>query len=531
MNAWFKRAAVALVATLALAGASAAQVVYNRGNDADPETLDPQKTSTTYEDHVLRDMYEGLMIYDAAARVVPGAASAVEASPDGRVYRFTLREGARWSNGDPVTAGDFVYSLRRIMNPATGAKYANILYPILNAERINKGGAGARPEDLGVRAVDERVLEITLERPTPYFLELLTHQTGFPVHPPSVERHGAAFTRPENAVSNGAYVLKEWVPNSHIRLEKNPRFHDAANVRIDVVNVLPHRDLGAAARRFMAGELHSTSDLPADQLKSLRERLGDQVRISPRLGTWYLAVNTAKAPLDDVRVRQALSMTIDREFIADTIWNGAYLPAYSFVPPGVGNYGEPAHAAFKDLSPIDREERARALLKEAGYGPGAKPLRVEIRYNTTDNNKNTVVAIGDMWKAIGVETAFVNTDAKTHFAHLREGGDFDVARAGWIADYSDPQNFLFLLLSDNRGFNYARYRNPDFDALLRRADAEPDLAKRAAILLEAERMVTRDQPYIPVLTYANNNLVSRKLEGWVENARGTHPTRFMAIRP
>jgi oligopeptide transport system substrate-binding protein len=531
MQAWFKRVGLAGLALLAMVGASAAQVTYHRGNDADPETLDPQKTSTVYEDHILRDMYEGLMIYDAAARIVPGAAASHEVSADGRTYRFTLREGARWSNGDPVRAGDFVYSLRRIMNPATGAKYANILYPIANAERINKGQVGVKLEDLGVKAVDDRTLEITLERPTPYFLELLTHQTGFPVHPPSVEKHGMAFTRPENAVSNGAYVLKEWVPNSHLRLEKNKAFHDAANVRIDNVVYYPNKDLGAAARRFMAGELHSTSDMPSDQVKFLRERLGDQVKISPRLGTWYLPVNTAKAPFNDARVRQALSMAIDREFIADTIWNGAFLPAYSFVPPGMASYPEPAYADWKDLSPIDREERAKALLKEAGYGPGGKPLKVEIRYNTSDNNRNTVVAIGDMWKQIGVETSFINTDAKTHFAHMRDGGDFDVARAGWIGDYSDAQNFLFLLQSDNTGFNYARYKNPAFDALMRKSDAETDAAKRVGLLLEAERIVTRDQPYIPILYYANNNLVSSKLEGWVVNARGTHPSRFMAIKP
>jgi len=531
MNAWFKRAGIAAIASLALMGASAAQVTYNRGNDADPETLDPQKTSTVYEDHILRDMYEGLMIYDAAAKVVPGAASAVQVSEDGKVYRFTMREGAKWSNGDAVKAGDFVFSLRRIMNPATGAKYANILYPILNAEKINKNTGGAKLEDLGVKAIDDKTLEITLERPTPYFLELLTHGTGYPVHPASVEKHGANFTRPENKVTNGAYTLREWVPNSHLRLVKNPHFHDAANVKIDVVNYYPNKDLGAAARRFMAGELHSTSDMPADQVKFLRERLGDQVKISQRLGTWYLPVNTSKAPFNDARVRQALSMAIDREFIAETIWNGAFLPAYSFVPPGIGNYGEPAFADWKEMSPIDREERAKALLKEAGYGPGLKPLKVEIRYNTTDNNRNTVVAIGDMWKQIGVETSFINTDAKTHFAHLRDGGDFDVARAGWIGDYSDPQNFLFLLLSDNKGFNYARYQNPQFDELMRKADQETDLRKRAAVLLEAEKIVTRDQPYIPILYYANNNLVSNKLEGWVENVRGTHPTRFMSIKP
>jgi oligopeptide transport system substrate-binding protein len=528
--AWFKKLALAALASAALAGAAAAQVTYNRGNDADPETLDPQKTSTVYEANIIRDLYEGLVIHDAAAKIVPGVAEKHEISDDGRVYRFTIRENAKWSNGDPFKASDFVFSFRRIMDPQTGAKYANILYPILNAEKINKGQAGAKLEDLGVKAVDDRTLEITLERPTPYFLELLTHQTGSPVHPASVQKHGANFAKPENMVSNGAYVLKEWVPNSHIRLEKNPHFHAAASVKIDVVRYEPTKDLSAAARRFMAGELHSTSDIPADQTKFLKEKLGDQVKISPYLGTWYFAINTAKKPFDDVRVRQALSMAIDREFIADEIWQGTMLPAYSFVPPGIGNYGEPATADYKELSLIDREEKAKALLKEAGFGPG-KPLKLEIRYNTTDNNKNTVVAIANQWKAIGVETSFINTDAKTHFAYLRDGGDFDVARAGWIADYSDPQNFLFLVQSDNPGFNYAKYKNPDYDALMRKSGEEKDLEKRAAILLEAEKIFMRDLPYIPILFYSNKNLISSKLEGWMPNLRGANATRFLSLKP
>ncbi|HZX64384.1 MAG TPA: peptide ABC transporter substrate-binding protein, partial [Myxococcales bacterium] len=257
---------------------------------------------------------------------------------------------------------------------------------------------------------------------------------------------------------------------------------------------------------------------------------GAEVKISPALGTWYLAVNTSKKPFDDVRVRQALSMTIDREFVADEIWQGAMLPAYAFVPPGIGNYGEPAFADYKDMSPIDREEKAKALLNEAGFGPG-KPLKVEIRYNTSDNNKNTVVAIANQWKAIGVETSFINTDAKTHFAYLRDGGDFDLARAGWIADYSDPQNFLFLVQSDNPGFNYARYKNPDYDALMKKSDAEKDLSARAKVLLEAEKIFMRDLPYIPILFYSNKNLVSAKLEGWIPNLRGANATRFLSLKP
>ena len=515
----------------AMAGAAMAQVVFHRGNDGDPETLDAHKTSTVSEAHLLRDLSEGLVIHHINGSVVPGVAESWTMSADGRSYTFKLRATAKWSNGDAVKADDFVFSLRRIVNPETGAKYANILYPILNAEKINKKGEGARLEDLGVKALDERTLEITLERPTPYFLELLTHQTGLPVHPASVEKFGKDFVKPENWVSNGAYVLREVVPNSHIKMEKNRFFHDAANVQIDTVLYYPNPDLAAAARRFQAGELHMTTDIPADQIKQLREKLGrDQVRIAPYLGTYFLIINTAKKPFDDIRVRRALSLVIDREFIAEDIWGGTMLPAYGVIPPHIGNYGERAEADFKNASPLDREEEAKKLLAAAGFGPGS-PLKVQLRYNTTDNNRRTVIAIAEQWKALGVETSFINTDGKTHFAHLRDGGDFDIARYGWIGDYSDPQNFLFLFLSDNKGFNSGKYNNPKFDALLQQGANELDLARRAAILREADAILAAEVPWIPVLYYSSKNLVSPKLVGFQQNLRGALPTRFMSLKP
>jgi oligopeptide transport system substrate-binding protein len=528
------RRAVPFVLAAALAVSSAAtaqaQVVFHRGNDGDPETLDPHKTSTVSEAHLLRDLCEGLVIHDIKGEVVPGVAESWTTSPDGRTWRFTLRANAKWSNGEPVTASDFVFSLRRMVDPETGAKYANILYPILNAEKINKAAAGSRLDELGVRAVDERSLEITLERPTPYFLELLTHQTGLPVHPASVAKFGKEFVKPEHWVSNGAYVLKESVPNSHIRLDRNPAFHGAAGVRIDTVIYYPSSDLAAAARRFQAGELHLTTDVPADQIKQLREKLGDQVKVAPYLGTYFLIINTAKPPFNDVRVRRALSLAIDREFIAEEIWAGTMLPAYGVIPPHINNYGERAEADFKNASILEREDEAKKLLASAGFGPGV-PLRIELRYNTTDNNRRTAVAIAEQWKAIGVETSFINTDGKTHFAFLRDGGDFDVARYGWIGDYSDPQNFLFLFLSDNTGFNSGKYNNPQFDALLKQAAEETDLAKRAAILREADSILAIDQPWIPILYYSTKNLVSPKLVGFEQNLRGAIPTRFLSLKP
>lgn len=516
-----------LVASVLLAGSPAfAEVVYHRGNTAEPETLDQHLTSTTYESNILRDLYEGLVVHGPDASVQPGVAESWTVSDDGLVYTFALRADAKWSNGDPVTAEDFVFSYRRILDPATGAKYADILAPIAGAAAVIKGEAA--PDSIGVKALDARTLEITLANATPYFLELLTHQTSLPVHPPSVETHGMGFTRPGNMVSNGAYTLVEWVPNAHIKLAKNPNFHDAADVAIDTVFFYPTEDRSAALRRFMAGELHSNDDAPVEQMAFMKEELGDQLRIAPYLGTHYYAVNTTKPPFDDVRVRQALSMVIDREFLAQEIWGGSMVAGYSFVPPGIGNYGEPAYADYREMAMFDREEKALALMQEAGYGP-ATPLRVEIRFNTSENHQKTATAIADMWKPLGVETTLFNTDTPTHYAHLRDGGDYDVARAGWIGDYSDPQNFLFMVESDNLGFNYARYKNPEYDALMDQAATTTDLLTRAEILLKAEQMFMRDLPFIPLLYYGSLSMVSPKLKGWVDNIQNVHPTRYMSI--
>src|SRR5919112_5688198 len=265
MSSWLKRTALAAAATVAFSSFAVAQVTYNRGNTGDPETLDTHKTSTVQESHILRDMLEGLVAYNAKGEAIPVQAEKWEVSDDGKTYRFTLREGLKWSNGDPVTAEDFVYSYRRIMDPATGAKYANILYPIKNAEKINKGQA--KPEELGVKAVDPKTVEITLEAATPYFLELLTHQTSLPVHKASVEKFGKDFVKPGNMVTNGAYKLAEFVPNSHIKLVKNENYRDAKNVQIETVNYFPTPDFAAMVRRYEAGELDTTDDVPADQMK------------------------------------------------------------------------------------------------------------------------------------------------------------------------------------------------------------------------------------------------------------------------
>ncbi|MBL8582358.1 MAG: peptide ABC transporter substrate-binding protein [Rhizobiaceae bacterium] len=513
------------VATGALVSPGLAEVVYNRGNDTDPTTLDHQKTSTVAEGNLMRDLYEGLVVQDAKAAVVPGVAESWTISDDGLTYTFKLRADAKWSNGDPVTADDFVFAYRRVQDAATAAPYANMLYPMVNAEAINKGEK--KPEELGVKALDDHTLEITLGAPTPYFLELLTHQIAYPLHRASVEKFGEEFTKPGNMVTNGAYMLESFTPNDKIVMKKNPNFHDAANVKIDVVNFIPFEDRSNCLRRFEAGEVQSCSDLPYEQLAYMKEKLGDQVHVAPYLGTYYLPVKVKKEKLADPRVRQAISMAIDRDFIANEIWKGGMLPGYSIVPPGIGNYPDPVFLPYKDTDILDREDAAKKLLEEAGVKPGT--LSVELRYNTSENHKNTMTAVADMLKNIGITATLFEMEGTGYFDYMKQDGDFDITRAGWIGDYSDPQNFLFLFESQNLGFNYPRWSNADYDAAMKKAGETADLKERAGYLRQAEEIFLKELPAIPIMYYGSGNLVSSKLKGFEDNIMNVHATRYLSL--
>ena len=506
--------------------AYAAEPLYRRGNDADPETLDPHRSSTVAEAHILRDLCDGLLTYDNHGAIIPGAAWVWTLSDDGLILHFDLRPDGRWSNGEPVTAEDFVYSLRRILDPATGAKYAEVLFPIGNAAAVNRGEKPTAA--LGIVAEERLRLAITLEQPTPYILELLTHQTALPVHRTSVERHGDSFTRPGNLVTNGPYRLSDRVPGGAITLEPNPHHPDAASLAIRRVEFLPTPDMASAVRRYAAGEIDSLADLPVDQIGDLRRRFGEQVVLGPALGLAALIINTRKAPFSDRRVRQALSLVIDREYLADGLNGGTMSPAYSLCPPGLDNYRTPPQTEGRRGLPIDHEAEARRLLAEAGFGPD-RPLTVEYRFNISDNNRTLAIAIGEMWRDLGVVTRFVYTDAKTHFAYLRDGGDFDVARSSWIADYSDPQNFLFLLQSSNDGMNAGHWSDAAYDALMARAAAERDITRRADLLYDAEAIALRELPWIPLMHYRSKALIAPRLHGYHPNLRNAAPTRFLRL--
>lgn len=515
------------VCLLALAGVASAATVLNRGNDTDPATLDHHRTSTVSEGNVLRDLYDGLTIQDADGKAIPGVAKSWDISEDGTVYTFHLRDNAKWSNGDPVTAGDFQFTFRRLMDPKTAAGYASMLFIIKNAENIATGKAPT--DQLGVEAVDDHTLKVTLNSPAPYFLELLTHQTGFPLHQKSVEANGDKFTTPGKMVTNGAYMLESFTPNDKIVMKKNPYYYEADQVKIDTVNWIPFEDRASCMRRFEAKEVQICSDVPAEQMDYVKKNLSKEFRMAPYLGVYYLPVKgkTADSKLKDPRVRQAISMAIDRDFIASQVWQGTMLPGYSMVPPGIANYVKDAPKLNYSDDMLDREDKAKDLLKEAGVEPNT--LSIELLYNTSENNKNTMAAIADQLGNIGIKASLNETEGATYFNFLREDGPFDIARAAWIGDYNDPQNFLYISQS-NVSFNYSKVKNAAYDEKMAEAEKITDLNERAKTLAEAEQLKLDDMSNIPILYYSSRALVSDNINGWNDNLMDSHKTRWLSFK-
>ncbi len=525
---WVARG-VAFLAAVATAGASAGPAhagdVWVRGETADPGSLDPHKTSTSVEQHILDELYEGLTVYDGHGDLAPGVAARWSISADGLVYTFALRPDARWSNGEPVTADDFVFAFRRLMDPRTGAGYANILYTVKNARDVNTGRLP--PDALGIRALGQAALEITLEHPSSTFLDQLTHMTAMPLHRASVERWGEKFSRAGHLVGNGAFALRRYVPNDRLVLEKNPYFHDAATVALAGEVIVPIADRAAGLRRFMAGEIDSYNEVPNDQIAFIRQHLAGAFKLTPSLGTYYYALDVRTRPVDDPRVRRALALAVDREFLAGAIWGATTQPAYSFVPPGIASYGAPTTVAWTAMSQFDREDAARALMTQAGYGP-AHPLHLTIRFDQSENHKATAVAVADMWRPLGIESDFVVQDAASFFGYLAAGRPYQVARSGWFADFPDAQNYLFLAESDNQSLNTAHYADAGFDALMHAAERETDAGRRRTLLHQAEARLLDALPYLPLMTYDAPNLVSPHLRGWTANNLDHHPGRYIS---
>jgi oligopeptide transport system substrate-binding protein len=496
----------------------------HRDNGQEPQTLDPHLAEGLPAAHILRDLFEGLTAESPEGRIVPGAAMRWNISRDGKTYTFYLRRDAFWSNGDPVTADDFVFGLRRSADPATGSKYAQVLLPIENAPEVLAGGLP--PDQLGVTAMDEFTLQISMRDPTPYFLALLSHSSTYPVHPANVQEHGSAFSRPGNLVSNGAYVLSEWVIRSRISLVKNENYWGADNVILEKVNYYPFEDRSTALKRFRAGKLHWTSEVPNNQFKWLQKHYPDELVISPWLGSYFLGFNLEREPfIENPGLRMALMLALDRELLTEKVTQFGELPSFTLVPPGIRDYVSPV-PEWAGWTQAEREKEARRLYSMAGYSED-NPLKFEIRYTAGANNKKMALAAASLWKQVlGVQATLLNEEYKVFLQNRERRILTQVFQAGWISDYADAYSFLNLFRSGH-GRNDYGYSNNLYDALLDEVAAERIPSIRRRLMFETERLLLADVPFIPLYTYVTKRMVNPRLKGWQSNVMDHHYSKDM----
>jgi oligopeptide transport system substrate-binding protein len=504
----------------------AGKVCLEYGNNTEPLTLDPQLSELVDESVILGDLMMGLTTVAADGSVMPGVAERWEASPDGLTWRFHLRS-SQWSDGEPVTADDFVFAYRRILTPATASPYAYLIYILKNGQAANEGKAPV--ETIGARALDPHTLELTLEHPAPYLPQLLLHNSFYPVPAHSVRRYGDRWVAPGRYVSNGPYRLVGWRLGDRVTVEKNPRFFDAGRVCVDRINYYPTTDAVAAERRVASGELDVSTSFQSNRLDHIRKTMPGFARTYPWLSVFYLSFNTHDpGPLRDIRVRRALSESVDRDFITGKLMRAGQRSAYSFVPPGTANAQAGPTTAWSHLSFAERQTSARALLAQAGYGPN-RPLRIELSTSTAPDSLLLAQAFQADWRAIGVNARVSQSEGQILFANLRQRA-FQVAMAGWVADFNDPMTFLTLFKSDTGAQNYGDYRNPAYDRLLAAADQEPDAARRAGLLAQAEQLMLNDEAVAPTYFGVSRNLVNPKITGWVGNIENWHRARWLCVR-
>jgi oligopeptide transport system substrate-binding protein len=508
-------------------GSPPAAKVLLRGGGTDPDSLDPQRARSVEAQEVLRDLCEGLTALDKNAGVAPGVASSWTAGPDGKTYTFRLRPNARWSNGDKIVAADFVAGLRRLVDPATASGYAQVVDVITNASDIVEGKKP--PDTLGVTAPDDATVVVELTAPTPYLPQLLSHPSTCPVHRPTLAARGSAFARPGTMISSGAFVLEEWVQNSHVLLTRNRYYWNDSATRLDTVKYLFITDNTAELTRYRAGELHITYVVPRAQFDWIKANLADQLHIAPQLSTYYYGFNLTRPPFkDQPGLRRALSLVIDREKLARLVLRAGELPAYSWVPPGVNNYASQSfdYAA----TPIDaRIAEARRLYKAAGYSD-THPLSFELRYNPGEVHTKLAIAIAAAWKeALGAEARLTAVEFKSLLQDI-DRGDVQMFRSSWVGDYNDAYTFLQYLKSDF-GINLPHYENSDYDTLLERAAHTIDAAQRRDLLEEAERIALHDHPLIPIYFYVNKHLVKPEVTGWYDNVMNVVYSKDLGLVP
>jgi oligopeptide transport system substrate-binding protein len=486
------------------------------GNGAEPQELDPHIVTGVPEHYILIALLEGLVLKDAATlQPRPAVAESWQVSADGRVYTFTLRASARWSNGDVLTAHDFVWSWMRALTPELGNAYAYMFNPITNAQAYASGELTDFSQ-VGVKALDDVTLQVTLDNPTPYFLQLLDHYSMFPVHRATIEKFGTigeagtVWTRAGNYVGNGPFVLRQWDLNRKVIVEKNPLYWDAANVRLNGIHYFPTENVTTEERMFRAGQLHRTSEVPVGKLDYYRQQQPASLRIAPYLGTYFYRINTRLPHLADVRVRKALAMSVDRRAIVDYVVRGGQQPAASITPPDTLGYTAASDLRYDVAA-------ARELLAAAGYPDGAGFPTLDILYNTYEQHRKIAVAIQQMWKqALNIDVTIRNQDWKVYL-DSEASGNYQISRAAWIGDYVDPNSFLDMWLADG-GNNRTGWSDPDYERLvLTEAPRAASVEQRYAILREAESILLEAMPIIPIYHYVSIHLVDSSVKGFPGN--------------
>lgn len=501
-------------------------VVFNIGNGSEPKTIDPQRMEGTPEHHIVQNLFEPLVtLHHQTGKPVPAGAESWEVSKDRKVYTFKLRKNHKWSNGEPITAKDYIYGWTRLLEPKTTAEFAYYGYYFKNGQKFNKGEIKDISQ-VGFKAIDDYTLLVTLENATPYFLALLHHCSLYPVHRATLEKHGDRWIRPENIVSSGPFVLEKWEVNKVLTVKKNPHYWDKDTVKLDVVNFYPVDKTETEEKMFRTGLLHLTGSVPQEKLPYWQADKTGVLQTDPQLATYYFDLNPNRPPLTDKRVRKALNLAIDREKMVKYVAKGGQPPATTFTPPKTGPDGYvPTPRLPKDLS---RLEEAKKLLAEAGY-PGGKGFpTMDLVYNTMESHKKIAEAIQEMWRQnLGINITLSNQEWKV-FIDTRKQHNFHIARDAWVADYNDPNAMLDIfmtgVLTNNPGWS-----NKAYDAELKAAAAETDVKKRLAHFSKAEDILLEELPVVPLYHYMHSYLLKKSVKGWSHNNQDDYFLKYVRI--
>src|SRR5665213_2063459 len=523
-------AAAAIAGGFALKGGAASQArpqpgTFYFGNAAEPFTLDPTLSDSSWENYIIGDLMMGLTTEDAMARPVPGMAERWETSPDGLTWTFHLRDTV-WSDGVPFTADDFLFAWRRLLDPKLAASYAYFPYIIKNAQKINAGHLPGTA--LGVTTQDPRTLVVQLEQPAPYLPEMLVHSSMMPVPRHVVEKHGRDWAKPGTYVCNGAFMPTEWIPNDHVAAVKNPRFFDAANVKLEKIIWYPVDDYSAGLKRLRAGELDATDRLENNEFGWIKKHMPELIDPVPQLIIDMIQVNLTKKPFDDIRVRRAINLAINREAITGKIVPVGYLPAYNLVPPNTANFPGGNEFDFKSMPYPRRYAHAPALMRAAGFGPDKRLKATYLMRSTAPGYQRSVsAALQQMFALIYLDISIVPTDGQVFYKQIQTH-DFEIAAPGWQADFDDASNFLDIFRT-NSGNNWGAYANPSFDRALGTASEETSLEARGAKLKAAEAILLKDEAFMPLFFWVNGNLVRPYVKGFQANAMDAHRSRWISI--